>query len=628
VSNRLSLLSRFLVLAFSVCVGSAQADNALRFAWLSDTHVGSATAEEDLRAAVRDINSMTDLSFVVVSGDVTEYGSRDQLLLAHSILAGLQVPSYTLPGNHDTKWSESGATDFGRIWGADRFCFERNGFVFIGMHQGPLMRMGDGHWAPQDVRWLKDTLAKVDRSKPLIFITHYPIDDGIANWYVVLDLLKEHNTQVVLCGHGHNNRKMDFEGIPGVMGRSNLRARAPAAGFNIVELDSTTKSMTFSLHLVGTNGLSPWHSLPIGTKVYTKQPGAYPRPDFTINQQYPAVREIWSYDADFTVASAPSVWKNLAIFGDASGTVTAVSLDSGKPEWRFRTRNAVYTTPAVNGDKVFVTSTEGRIYALNAGTGRKQWSTPLRRPVVASPLCAGDRVYFGTSEGSFYALNAANGDLAWRFDGVKGFVEALPLMHNGKIIFGAWDRHLYALDARDGILAWSWKSDKPGTLLSPAACTPVAANGKIFIASPDRFATAIDAVTGQTVWRTNQWMVRESIGISDDFQRIYAREMNDKIIALDAASTTPTATWETDAKFGYDINSAQIVEKDGAIYYGTKNGLLLCLDAKTGSIRWQHKIGVGLVNTLVPLKDGKVLAADFDGRLLLLSTHLPRHLSR
>ena len=65
------------------------------------------------------------------------------------------------------------------------------------------MKMGDGHWAPQDVRWLGETLKKLPKDQPIIFITHYPIDDGIANWYVVLDLLKQYNTQVVLCGHGH-----------------------------------------------------------------------------------------------------------------------------------------------------------------------------------------------------------------------------------------------------------------------------------------------------------------------------------------------------------------------------------------------------------------------------------------
>ena len=117
---------------------------SFRFAWLSDTHVGSGSGEQDLRAAVRDINSLTGLSFVVLSGDVTEYGSREQLRLAKDLLDGLKIPSHVIPGNHDTKWSESGATDFARLWKEDRFVFEQDGFRFIGIHQGPLMKMGDG----------------------------------------------------------------------------------------------------------------------------------------------------------------------------------------------------------------------------------------------------------------------------------------------------------------------------------------------------------------------------------------------------------------------------------------------------------------------------------------------------
>src|SRR2546423_1994349 len=90
--------------------------NSFRFAWLSDTHVGSPTGEEDLRLAVRDINSMTGLSFVVLSGDVTEYGSLEQLRLAREILDGIKIPCHVIAGNHDTQWSESGATDFPRSW--------------------------------------------------------------------------------------------------------------------------------------------------------------------------------------------------------------------------------------------------------------------------------------------------------------------------------------------------------------------------------------------------------------------------------------------------------------------------------------------------------------------------------
>ena len=77
------------------------------------------------------------------------------------------------------------------------------------------------------------------------------------------------------------------------------------------------------------------------------------------------------------------------------------------------------------------------------------------------------------------------------------------------------------------------------------------------------------------------------------------------------------------AQFGQAAREAQraamLVEKDGVVFYGTKNGLLLALDAKTGGIQWQHKIGVGVVNTVTPLSANEVLATDFDGKVTLVS---------
>src|SRR6185369_13743475 len=157
-----------ILLALALSFSVSGAPTTFRFAWLSDTHVGSPTGEEDLRSSVRDINSQTDLSFVVISGDVTEFGSREQLRLAKQILDDLKIPCHVVPGNHDTKWSESGATDFARLWKDDRFVFEFGGFRFIAMHEGPLMKMGDGHWAPEDVRWLEKTLKSMpDPNQPI-----------------------------------------------------------------------------------------------------------------------------------------------------------------------------------------------------------------------------------------------------------------------------------------------------------------------------------------------------------------------------------------------------------------------------------------------------------------------------
>jgi outer membrane protein assembly factor BamB len=527
-----------------------------------------------------------------------------------------------VPGNHDCKWSESGATDFPRIWKEDRFMFEHNGFRFIAIHQGPLMKMGDGHWSPQDVHWLETTLKDLpDQQQPIIFITHYPISDEIANWYVVLDLLKKYNTQIVLCGHGHANHKLVFEGVPGVMGRSNLRVQAPVGGFNLAEVKDGV--MTFSERANGRRTLPPWHSVVLEKHDYRADTNHYRRPDFSINDGNPAVKEKWAYSTGWTIASTPAVAKDLAIVGDASGTVYGFALDSGSIQWRFHTGNAVYSTPAIGNDLAVFASADGNVYALQAASGKELWRFKTDRPIVASPAIVtpsptNGSVYIGSSEGKFRALDLSSGKLLWQFDGLGGFVETRPLVYDGKVIFGAWDQYLYALDAKTGKLVWKWKGDKPGTLLSPAAGWPIAANGRVFIAAPDRKMTAIEARSGEQIWRTGTYVVRESTGLSEDQTRFYVRAMNDFFYAFSTSGTQPEKLWELNAGFGYDINSAMLVEKNGTVFYGTKNGLLFALDGKAGTIKWRHKLGVGVMNTVMPLSASQVLATDFDGKVVLV----------
>ena len=592
---------------------------SLRFAWLSDTHVGGTTGAEDLRASIRDINRLGGLSFVIVSGDITEYGSLVQLTLAKQILDSLAIPYHLLPGNHDTKWSESGATDFPRLFGSDRFVFAEQGIRFIGMHEGPLMKMGDGHWAPQDVRWLDSVLtALIDPGQPVVFVTHYPIDDGIANWYVVLDRLKKVNTQVVLVGHGHSNRAYSFEGIRGVMGRSNLRSRDSVGGYTIVEVRSD--SILFAQRNPGVRTQSPWTAVPRRTGRPAKEAASANRPDFSVNEKYPNVRTRWQSATGYTIASTPAVSDGLAIVGNASGTIYAFDLATGKERWTFHTTGAVYSTPDVSGGIAVVPSTDGCIYALRVTDGTLVWKFKTPRPIVASPRCANGIVYLGSSDGVFRALSVERGTLIWEHRGIAGFVETRPLVSKGRVIFGAWDTHLYALDAKTGSSVWTWTGDRPGALLSPAACWPVASNGSVFIVAPDRQMTAIDEATGRQQWRTGIHQVRESIGLSEDGSRVYVRTMQDSVLALAADSTGPRMLWGTHVGFGYDINSAMLAEKEGRVFYGTKNGLVIALDASTGRVLWEHRIDVALLNTPVPVSANRVLVTDSDGRVTMLET--------
>lgn len=602
-------MKKFILIFIAVSVLTGQ--SRYTFAHISDTHIGNATAAEDLQRTVADINTLDGISFVIITGDITEAGFDDELRTAKSILDGLNPPWYIIPGNHDMKWSGSGGFSFQKIFGYERIVFDHEGDRFIGMHQGPLLKMGDGHWSPQDVRWLDSVLSQTPQMQPIFFFTHYPLNSEIANWYDVLDKLKPYNIKAALFGHGHGNRVGTYEGITGIMGRSNLRARDSVGGYNIVEV--RTDSLSYTERKLLTGAEKTWLQLSLTRDATPAEPPI--RPSFAVNDSFSFVRTKWKQNTGYTIASSPAHCRGNIIVGDASGSVSAYNSGTGVKAWSFSAAGPVYSTPASDNDNIVFASTDSNIYCLDGKTGGLRWKVKTGASAVASPVLRNGMAYIGSSDGIFRAIDISNGSLNWTFDGIGGFVECTPAYANGMVIFGAWDEHVYCLDARTGTLQWKWKSDRNGTLLSAAACEPVVSNGKVFIVAPDRFMTAIDLEKGTTVWRTNQFRVRETIGLSDDRRRIYVRTMNDSLYAISAEAMHPEVIWRLDAQFGYDINSAMIKEKDGVVVYPTKNGLLIAVDGKTGALLWKYKTGVGVTNTVLPLSGKNVIVTDFDGAI-------------
>ncbi|MFQ6616536.1 MAG: PQQ-binding-like beta-propeller repeat protein [Fidelibacterota bacterium] len=588
-----------------------------RFAWLSDTHVGSSTGREDLSLAMHDINGMRDIEFTVLSGDITETGKGTDLELAKAILDSLNKPYYIVPGNHDTKWSESGFTRFSQLWGSDKFVFEFSGFRFIGLHQGPLMRMGDGHFSPEDLRWLDSVLVTLPVPRqPLVFVTHYPVDSSIDNWYELLDRVKGYNTKAILVGHGHRNDIRDFEGVPGVMGRSTLRREDATGGYTIVEI--RRDSLLFFERTTGGETGPAWHRLSLEERHYLSEREEYPRPDFSINRQYPRVHPQWVYETDFTIASAPAVWDGYAVVGNSRGAVYGISLAEGVEKWRFKSKGPVYSSPDISRGKVVFGSADSSVYCVDVVDGDPVWSVGTGAPVVAAPVIKDGVVYVGGSDGIFRAIDLEKGDLIWEFEGLGGFVETRPLVYGGNVIFGAWDTYLYALDKGDGSLVWKWSNGNPGVLYSPAACWPVGSYNKVFIVAPDRYMTAIDVETAKNVWRTGGHDVREAIGLSENGEIVYARSMWDTLFAYSTSASEPEILWASDCGYGYDIDPSMPVERDGIVFFGTKNGFVIAVDARTGEVRWKHRTGVALVNTVAPIDSQRVVVTDMDGRIILL----------
>lgn len=622
---RLNLLLTSLVKKIPLILGliffpllSEAQQKQFRFAFISDTHIGSpnGSAEEDLRRTVRDINAMTDIAFVVLTGDITELGTDEELKLAKQILDSLDVEWYIIPGNHDTGWSESGGVMFTTVFGYDKFNFEYGGIHFLGCPSGPYLRMSDGHVPRDAVNWLDSELKKMNPGQPVIFLNHYPIDNGLDNWYEITDRLKHHNTWAILCGHGHANKAMNFEDIPGVMGRSNLRAKASIGGYNLV--DVTPDSMIFSERRPGGETLRPWTAVKIETRVYEPDK-KFPRPDYTVNEKYENVKATWMYGSDANVISTPAFMDDKVIFGNQNGVLLCLLLNESKqPVWRFETNGAIFSSPVVANNLVVVGSADGNIYCINARNGKLKWKKKTSAAVLGSPLVNGDTVFIGGSGHSFFALNINNGKEIWNFPGLEGPVVSTALLYDGKLIFGAWDRNLYGLKSSTGEKLWQWNNGSSVRNYSPASCIPVANDGVVYIVAPDRYISAIDIANGKTLWRNNDATVRESIGISADGKWIYGKTMQDTVVAYAASREKQSAAWKMHVGFGYEHVPSMLVEKGGNLFFGTKSGVVYSINPQSRTINWAYKIDNSMVNTVRVLDAQRLIAATMDGKIVLL----------
>ena len=612
MNRRLFIL--MLVIGLLSLGGQAQSVQ-FRFAHLTDLHLSpnNPNPTEDLLRSVAQINATEGIDFVLVTGDITEEGDRASMEKVKSCLDLLKVKYYVALGNHETKWSDSGCTAFGEIFGSERFEFEHKGFLFLGFNSGPLMRMAYGHVVPQDIRWMTERMEQAGKDKPVMLVTHYPMKDGdVDNWYEVTDAVRPYNIRLFIGGHYHANRNERYDGIPGILMRSNLRDKDGKQGYGIYEV--TSDSIKVFTQRIG-EPAKQWASFSLTEQYYDHQGKAEKYPDFSVNQEYSKAKEQWVVQTGVGIYCSPAVEKDKIFVGDDLGCLTAYALKNGQKLWSFASGKRIVGTPAVSEGIVVFGSADRNIYGLNAADGSLRWKVEAAEPVLGAVTIHEGIAYVGASDKTFRAIDIQTGKVVWSYNQVKGYIETKPLVVDDKVIFSAWDNTLYALEKATGKEIWKWTGGLTRMHFSPAAVWPVASNGKVFIADPQRAMTAVNLQNGETVWRTFRSQVRETIGLSEDGERVYSKTMNDSIVCYSTLTNTPEQVWASNVGFGYEHAPSMPQEKDGVMYGSTKEGLLFALEAKTGKIIWKHKVGNSLINTVVPLNGREVLFTATSGEV-------------
>ncbi len=191
-------------------------DNTIRFAVLSDRtggHVPGMLAQN-----VAEIERLKP-EFVITVGDMIEGYVDDSAQIAKewnecdSILAGLSMPLYLTPGNHDI-WSDMGEKMFRQFVGKPYRSFD-----YRGLH---IVILDAGRWEvskdmPQEqFDWLANDLEKNQNARQTFVFLHKPF------WYMTIargkedklhDLFVKYGVDAVMSGHYHRYFSGEYDGI-------------------------------------------------------------------------------------------------------------------------------------------------------------------------------------------------------------------------------------------------------------------------------------------------------------------------------------------------------------------------------------------------------------------------------
>ena len=260
----------------------------------------------------------------------------------------------------------------------------------------------------------------------------------------------------------------------------------------------------------------------------------------------------------------PSGWSgglvvdDVLYIGTRDGELVALNRATGERSWSFEllgkeTDRAIYGTPAVAGDTLFLGGYDGILYSLyleDGGEEGSEWKAgdlkgqaTLEGHIVGGPVVADDLVLVGSSgssDGNLYAFDVEEiGSQKWRFPTEAG-VWSSPVVVDGVVYFSSMDHNVYAVSIEDG--SQEWRFETGGAI----AATPLVMRGRVYVGSFDSVFYAIDAETGKEVWRfegADNWYWGHAIAHEDT---VYAPSLDGNLYALDMADGDLLWTLETD----------------------------------------------------------------------------------
>lgn len=202
-------------------------------AQLSDCHVmvdGDEAAElyrtaDRLSDAVTHLNTCVNRpDLVFLTGDLVNYGQRQEYVLFHEIISRLQMPAYILAGNHDDcSLMREVCSDHSYLPNSGPLAYVVDGWpvkliaLDTNLHGKPQGELGE-----EQLSWLEEELAKETKRKVILFMHHPPFNTGLTTMdeMELIDadafgqvVSRHDHVDRILCGHLHRSIQTMYKGI-------------------------------------------------------------------------------------------------------------------------------------------------------------------------------------------------------------------------------------------------------------------------------------------------------------------------------------------------------------------------------------------------------------------------------
>jgi Icc protein len=177
-------------------------DDTITIAFVGD----SQRFYDELSSFVDTVNQLPNIDFVLLAGDISDFGLLEEFELINEMFAELNTPYIGVIGNHDVLGK--GDEVFERMFGPLNYSFYYQDVKFV-LHNTNSKEYNTGN--VPDMNWLRTQLVKSDSAKYFIMVSHVPpfADDFDKNLEAEYAAMLEETPSLLVSLHGHIHEHKD-----------------------------------------------------------------------------------------------------------------------------------------------------------------------------------------------------------------------------------------------------------------------------------------------------------------------------------------------------------------------------------------------------------------------------------